>query len=205
MDFASVDYLSASPFEGRGVVEDVRHEDGARGVDVTPAAIEAGAGEPFGKVERLVEVHGDDEFACEVYIPELSVLLDEGEAVVVDVFVAVGRPVVVFKREDDAAVGVDDAVVAVDGDNGASVAEHACFVVDAGYHLVSVDIEETVFATLAHSDATFAEACGPSVDEWCERFERIVEEGHSGGVAGEEDAVGVVGYLFVAYGEHLFA
>ena len=201
--------VGTAPLEGGDDVEDEWEVEVAVGVDIAPMAVFADTGKAFGELVGFLEDERDDKTAVEVDEAEPSVLLHEGQGVVVDVFHAFRGAVVVFEREDDAAEGVDDAAEVAFPYKGASLPEEANLIVFARDDLVALEVEESLFAVAGNPDATVGDMGDGIVDGFCEgmagRLGVEIEEGEVEGVAGEEGAVVGEGDGLIDVGNDLVA
>ena len=187
MDFASVDYLCASPFEGRSNIEGGRDEEVSFGVDIAPESDMDGC-EAVGEVVGIVEAGVDEKVTFEVDKAILPEFFDESESFVVDVELAAEAAIVVFDGEDGASLAVDDTPFVVDGNVGATFFKKSSLVVLAGDDFVAFLVKEAKFTVARDEDAIFGFAFERGVDGFSELAEFAVVECETVIVAGEEES-----------------
>ena len=187
MDFASVDYLCASPFEGRSNIEGGRDEEVSFGVDVAPKSDMDGS-ESVGEVVGVVEAGVDEKVTFEVDKAVLPEFFDESESFVVDVELAAEAAIVVFDGEDGASLAVDDTPFVVDGNVGTTFFKKSSLVVLAGDDFVAFLVKEAKFTVARDEDAIFGFAFERGVDGFSELAEFAVVECETVIVAGEEES-----------------
>ena len=147
MDFASVDYLSTSPFEGRSNIEGGRDKEVAFGVDVAPESDMDGS-ESVGEVVGVVEAGVDEKVTFEVDKAVLPEFFDESESFVVNIELAAEAAIVVFDGEYGASLAVDDTPFVVDGNVGTTFFKKSSLVVLAGDDFVAIAVDEAALVVV---------------------------------------------------------
>ena len=140
----------------------------------------------------LSEIQWDDEIALEIHIAQFSVALYEGQAVVVDIFIALGRIVVVLDGEDHSSQGVDDSVMVLQAGQRAAHLEGSYLIVDAGDDFAPFKVQKTLLAVADDTHPVVLWGRDGKVVGFRLPFRLLATQGeecHSIVVAGEKDSL----------------